>query len=143
MVNDDDESFPPKGSDSKGAADGLIGDTLKKVLTTGITAAFMTEEAIRSRVSELKLPKETLNLLLSGASKGRDELMNRVSNEVIRIINKIDFVKEASRFVEEHKFRVTAEIEVMKKDGSPNEGSVSVTRTSSKQKHAPEDQDDV
>jgi hypothetical protein len=144
MVNDDDESFPPKGSDSKGGADGILGDALKKVLTTGIAAAFMTEEAIRSRVSELKLPKETLNLLLSGASKGRDELMNRVSNEVIRIINKIDFVKEASRFAEEHKFRVTAEIEVMKKDGSPNEGSIAVTRTSSSTpKHAPEDQDDV
>jgi len=133
MANDDDESFPPKG-----AADGLVGDALKKILTTGITAAFMTEEAIRSRVSELKLPKETLNLLLSGASKGRDELMNRVSNEVIRIINKIDFVKEASRFVEEHKFRVTAEIEVMKKDGAPAESSVHV-----KPKHTPENQEDV
>jgi hypothetical protein len=120
-----------------------LGDTLKKVLTTGITAAFMTEEAIRSRVSELKLPKETLNLLLSGASKGRDELMNRVSNEVIRIINKIDFVKEASRFVEEHKFKITAEVEVTKKEGASSGGSsISVTKASSS-KHSPENQEDV
>lgn len=126
MANDNDEK-----------SDGLLGDTLKKVLSTGITAAFMTEEAIRSRVSDLKLPKETLALLLSGASKGRDELMNRVSNEIIRVINKIDFVKEASRFVEEHKFRVTAEIEVMKKDGAQaasssvsNESSIKVSTAS-------------
>ena len=44
MANDDDENFPPKG-----ASDGIVGDALKKILTTGITAAFMTEEAIRSR----------------------------------------------------------------------------------------------
>lgn len=134
MASDDEES----------KSDGLLGDTLKKVLTTGITAAFMTEEAIRSRVSELKLPKETLNLLLSGASKGRDELMNRVSNEVIRIINKIDFVKEASRFVEEHKFRVTAEIEVMKKDGASGGSSIHVsTKPTGSGKPDREDSEDV
>ncbi|HEX4922597.1 MAG TPA: hypothetical protein VFV50_00875, partial [Bdellovibrionales bacterium] len=46
----------------------------------------------------------------------KEQLMNRVGNEVISIIQKIDFVKEASRFVETHKFRVSAEIEVIKKD---------------------------
>lgn len=133
MANDDEES-----TSSGSGKDGLLGDALKKVLSTGITAAFMTEEAIRSRVSDLKLPKETLNLLLTGASKGRDELMNRVSNEIIRVINKIDFVKEASRFVEEHKFKITAEVEVTKKDGAPGGSSISVSKTSK-----PEDQNDV
>lgn len=118
MANDEDEGFPSEsereGRDSGGLS---MSDAIRKIVTTGVSAAFMTEEAIRSRVSELKLPKETLNLLLQGASKSKDQLMNRVTDEVVTIINKIDFVKEASRFVEEHKFRVTAEIEVIKKDG--------------------------
>lgn len=107
----------------------LMGEAFKKLVSTGISAAFMTEEAIRSRVSDMKLPKETLNILLAGASKSKDEMMNRVSNEVIRIINKIDFVKEAARFAEEHKFRIVAEVEILKKDSSsPSTGSsVSVT----------------
>jgi len=99
-----------------------VAETIKKLVTAGISAAFMTEESIRSFVSELKLPKETLNLLLMGASKSKEELMNRVSREIIGIINKIDFVREASRFVEEHKFRVVAEIEVLRKDSQKNEG---------------------
>ncbi|MBK8203040.1 MAG: hypothetical protein IPK68_12215 [Bdellovibrionales bacterium] len=45
-------------------------------------------------------------------------MLNRVGNEVVKIISKIDFVNEASRFVEEHKFRVSAEVEVIKKDKS-------------------------
>jgi hypothetical protein len=85
----------------------------------------MTEESIRRIVTDMHLPKETINLLLQGASRSKEELMNRVSREVITIISKIDFVKEASRFVEEHKFRVTAEIEVL-----PKTGSVKVNTTS-------------
>ena len=93
-----------------------LGDMLRKLLTAGVTAAFMTEESIRAYLGEIKLPKEVMSLLLQSASKSKDELMNRVSREMINIISKIDFVKEASRFVEEHKFRVSAEIEVVRKD---------------------------
>ncbi len=124
MVNDDEESYSPKKEDG---ASSLMSDALRKLVTTGISAAFMTEEAIRTRVTDLKLPKETLNILLAGASKSKEEIMNRVSNEVIRIINKIDFVKEASRFVEEHKFKITAEVEVLKKDGTESKGASSVS----------------
>ncbi len=39
-----------------------------------------------------------------------------MGGEVIKMINKIDLVKEASRFVETHKFRISAEIDVIRKD---------------------------
>jgi hypothetical protein len=104
-----------------------VTDTIKKIVTAGVSAAFMTEESIRSFVSELKLPKETLNLLLQSAAKSKEELMNRVSREIIGIISKIDFVNEASRFVEEHKFRVSAEIEVIRKDNGLSVGKVAST----------------
>ena len=100
-----------------------VGDSIKKLLATGISAAFMTEESLRRIVSDMKLPKETLDLLLQGASKSKDELMNRVTREVIGIISKIDFVKEASKFAEEHKFRVVAEIEVIRKQPASTSGS--------------------
>jgi hypothetical protein len=90
-------------------------ELLKKLISAGVGAAFMTEENIRHYLSELKLPKDMLNVLLQGAQKSKEDLMNRVGNEVIKIVQKIDFVKEASRFVEEHKFRITAEIDVVKK----------------------------
>lgn len=106
-----------------------VGETLKKIFTVGMGAAFMTEESIRSYLSELKLPKDVLNFLLQGAKKSKEELMNRVGNEVVTIIRKIDFVEEASRFVENHKFKISAEIEVVKKDGdntSPSQVKVTL-----------------
>ena len=90
-------------------------DILKKLISAGVGAAFMTEESVRTYLTELKLPKDVLHLLLQGAQKSKDELMDRVGNEIIKIVQKIDYVKEASRFVEEHKFKITAEVDVVKK----------------------------
>jgi len=131
---DEESSAAGSSAGSSGGSSGAgpsVGDTIKKLVTAGVSAAFMTEESIRAFVSEVKLPKETLNVLLQGASKSKDELMNRVSREVIGIISKIDFVKEASRFVEEHKFKISAEIEVLKKDASsPPATLMNTTNTS-------------
>ena len=111
MANDEGDK-PEKGEQR----DPKVTEVLKKILTTGIGAAFMTEEHIRGYVTDLKLPKDVVQFLLQGATKSKEELMNKVGNEVIKIVQKIDIVKEASRFVEEHKFRVTAEIDVIKKN---------------------------
>lgn len=94
----------------------ILGETVKKLFTVGVTAAFMTEESIKAYLAELKLPKELLNVVIQGAQKSKDEVTNRVGKEVVGILQKIDFVKEASKFAENHKFKVTAEIEILKKD---------------------------
>ena len=98
-----------------------VSDAIKKVISAGIGAAFMTEESIRSYLAEVKLPKDVLNVLIHSASKSKEELLDRVGNEVVRIIGKIDFVEEASRFVEEHKFKISAEVEVIKREKTAEE----------------------
>jgi hypothetical protein len=94
---------------------GLLGDGLKKLISAGVTAAFMTEESIRTYLGDIKLPRDVLNTLLQGASRSKDEIVQRVTKEVVSVLNQIDYVKEASRFIEEHRFRITAEIDVIKK----------------------------
>jgi len=89
-------------------------EMIKKVMSVGLGAAFMTEESIRTYLGEM--PKEVVSNMIQNANKSKEELLNRVGAEVIRLIQKIDFVKEASRFVEEHKFKISAEVEVVKKD---------------------------
>lgn len=103
-------------SEPKKEKEGLLGETLKKVFTAGVSAAFMTEESVRAYLAELKLPKEVLSLLLQQANKSKEEITHRVSKEIVGIIHKIDFVKEFSKFAESHKFKISAEIEIEKKD---------------------------
>ncbi len=100
---------------------GLFGEALRKVFTAGVGAAFMTEENIRSYLAELKLPKEFLNLLLNQANRSKEELMQRVGKEIMQIVNKIDFVNEFSKFAETHRFRITADIEITRKDSKMGE----------------------
>jgi hypothetical protein len=90
-------------------------DVVKRVMSVGLGAAFMTEESVRGALNGLNLPKEVLTAILQQANRGKEDLLNRIGNETIKLISKVDFVKEASRFVEEHKFRIQAEIEVVKK----------------------------
>lgn len=102
------------------------GEMLKKVMSVGLGAAFMTEESVRSALSGLNLPKEVLTSILHGANRSKEEFLNKVGNETIKLMSKIDFVKEASRFVEEHKFRINAEIEVVKKTNGTAEPSLNL-----------------
>lgn len=127
MASDDSSKKDSSKEVPPGDLKGLLGDTVKKVFTAGVSAAFMTEESLRAYVSELKLPKEALNLLLQGANKSKDEITQRVTKEIVGIIQKIDFVKEASKFAETHKFKITAEIDIVKKD--TGEGSSSKSST--------------
>ncbi len=113
MANDSDNfSFDEEELKKQGTS---IGEIAKKIFAVGIGAAFLTEESIRSALGELKLPKDILVTLVQNAMKTKEVIANQVTKEIINLISKIDFVKEASRFVEEHKFKVSAEIEVLKK----------------------------
>lgn len=92
------------------------GEVLKRVMSVGLGAAFMTEESVRSALGGLNVPKDVLTSILQGATRSKEDMLNKVGNEVVKLISKIDFVKEASRFVEEHKFKINAEIEIVRKE---------------------------
>ncbi len=91
-------------------------EMIRRVMSVGLGAAFMTEESVRSALGDIKLPKEVLTTILQGASRSKEDFLNRIGNETVKLISKIDFVKEASRFVEEHKFHISADIEVVKRN---------------------------
>jgi hypothetical protein len=94
---------------------GVILESIKKLVSVGLGAAFMTEESIRNYLADLKLPKDVLTFILQGANKGKDELVLRVSKEIGGLLSHVDIVKEASKFAETHKFKISAEIEVLPK----------------------------
>ena len=78
-----------------------LGETLKKIITSG---------------SPSEISKEIIGNVLGQALKAKEDITMRVSNEMITLVQKIDFVKEFSKFAETHKFKVSAEIEIIKKD---------------------------
>src|SRR5271170_1099620 len=76
------------------AADDLqskAADLVRKALTVSIGAIFLTEESLRSLVSEFKLPKELLAGILDSANKAKNDFLQNLSRDVIgRIQDRID-----------------------------------------------------
>ena len=78
-----------------------IGEALKKIISSG---------------SPTEISKEIIGTVVGQAVKAKDDITLKVSNEMIALVRKIDFVKEFAKFAENHKFKITAEVEILKKD---------------------------
>ena len=91
-------------NDSNGKKDSggeKLTDAIKKILGAG---------------SPTDISKELIGTVVGQAMRAKDDITLKVSNEMIALVRKIDFVKEFSKFAENHKFKITAEVEILKKD---------------------------
>ena len=80
MSADKPEDFQSKAS-----------DLVRKILTVGVGAVFLTEESLRSLVSEFKLPKELLTGLLETAGKTKNEFLQKIGTDVVnRVTERVD-----------------------------------------------------
>jgi hypothetical protein len=66
-------------------------EMMKKVLTVGVGAVFLTEEALRTLVADWKLPKELITAILESSRKTKNEFMETLSRDVFaKVGEKID-----------------------------------------------------
>jgi hypothetical protein len=100
---------PPEES-SKG---GALGDSLRKALITGISAVFMTEEGIRSSLSDMRLPKEAITYLLQQTAGSRRELVRIVGDELKSFLHGADVVGTLRKALSGMKIEVKAEIRLV------------------------------
>lgn len=109
--------------DKKSAAaeesEGLQGratDFVKKVLTVGVGAVFLTEESLRSVIGDLKLPKELLGGLLDSAQKTKSEFFQGLSQELVsQILNRVDPKELIEETLKNYEVKVTVKFEPKEK----------------------------
>jgi hypothetical protein len=95
--------------------DGKVEGILKKVLTTGVTAAFMTEESVRAILKDVPLPKDIVGSLVENAKSTKTEFVAGVKNELKTYLDKIDLSNEIEKIVEKYDFEIKATISLKKK----------------------------
>jgi hypothetical protein len=100
--------------------DGKVEGLLKKVLTTGVTAAFMTEESIRAMLKDVPLPKDIVGGLVENAKNTKTEFVTGVKNELKSYLDKIDLSREIDKILEKYDFEVKATISLKRKKKSKN-----------------------
>jgi uncharacterized protein (UPF0128 family) len=98
-------------------------DIFKKVINTGVSAAFMTEDTVKSILSELPLPKDVVSGLLENAKNTRAEFVDSVKKELKTYLNKVDISKEVDRVLEKYDIEVSAKLQFKKKDNKDSKDS--------------------
>src|SRR3989338_5619482 len=96
---------------------GKATDLVKKILTVGVGAIFLTEEALKTVASEFKLPKEFLTELLDSANKTRKEFLQNLSTDVInKVTEKVDVKALMEDVLERYNVEFHVNVSFKKKD---------------------------
>lgn len=81
---------------------GKLGDILKTVVSTGVTAASLGEEAVKG--------------IVENAKSAKSEFMGQVKTELKGWLDKIDLSKEIDRVLKDYDLEVSAKISFKKKN---------------------------
>lgn len=111
MIDPKDPKDSREPRDKDDGAKSMAGDLIKKVLTAGVGAIFLTEEGLRNLVSEIKLPKELLGGVLDSAQKTKREFLQGLSNEVLsKVMERTDPKALIEEFVRNNEIELTVKV---------------------------------
>jgi hypothetical protein len=104
-------------TDEKDKLQNRAAEMMKKVLTVGVGAAFLTEDVLRGMVSEFKLPKELIGGILEGAGKTKNEFLQNLSRDVLsRVTEKLDPQALLHEVLEKNEIELHVKISFKPKD---------------------------
>lgn len=92
-----------------------LADVVKKVISIGVGAAFMTEEAVRNIVKDLPLPKEIVTGLIDNAKGARADFTAGIQEEVRKHLSKVDPKQMTEDILDNYDIEVKATFSFKKK----------------------------
>jgi hypothetical protein len=105
-----------RGSREGGAPAGGIPELVRRALSAGFSGIFMTGEALRDAIGD-SLPREWADFAADQSARTRSEFIERMSVEMGRAIESIDWAVVLAALLEGRQIEVTAQIRLGAKDG--------------------------
>ena len=93
-----------------GSKKGGIQDIMKKALSAGIGALFLTEESLRSYVADSKLPRDIAKSVIQSTNTAKEQFFQYLTKEVSQLIRKADLQKVVTGFLANHTFEIEARV---------------------------------
>lgn len=85
-MTEENQEMPGQASEAQSkdgnGVQGGIPEMVKKAILSGLGTIFLSEEGIRSYLSDLKLPKEAVQFLLSQVAKTKEEALRVITEEI-------------------------------------------------------------
>ena len=113
-------------------------DIIKRVVSVGVGAAFMTEESVRSILGDLPLPKDIVSGLVQNAKGAKTEFTQGLREEFKKYLSHLDTENIIEYIAENYDVEVNASFSFKKKSdskGSSQEASKETSNESSKKKN--------
>jgi hypothetical protein len=109
--NDNAQSFTGK----------VIPDLFRRAVMTGIGSVLMTEEGIRSALSDMKMPREAVTYVVSQAERTKRDLIVTLARELRTFLDGLELQELISKSLQGKQFEIRTTIRVVE-DASSEDG---------------------
>jgi hypothetical protein len=106
-------------SDNDDKKDSGIQDIIKRVVSVGVGAAFMTEESVKSILNDLPIPKDIVSGLVQNAKGAKEDFTHGLRDEFKKYLSRVDTDNLVEHIVENYDIEVNATFSFKKKDEKP------------------------
>jgi hypothetical protein len=96
-----------------------VADVIKKVVSIGVGAAFMTEDAVRNMLADLPLPKDIISGLVQNAKGAKEDFTKSIREELRGHLSRLDMAKLVEEIVSRYDLEINASVKFKKKDQTP------------------------
>lgn len=93
-----------------------IQDIIKRVVSVGVGAAFMTEESVKSILNDLPIPKDIVTGLIQNAKGAKEDFTTGLRDEFKKYLSRVDTDNLVEHLVENYDVEVNATFSFKKKD---------------------------
>ena len=97
------------------AKESSIGEIIGRIISTGVGAAFMTEDAIRNILADLPLPKNIVTGLLQNAKSAKADFANLIRSELQKHLSKSNVKGLLQEVLDEYDIKIDATLRFKKK----------------------------
>ena len=105
------------GERAKTRDSGAIPDLVRRALSAGFSGIFMTGEALREALGD-SVPREWADFAADQSARTRSEFIDRMSVEMGRALESVDWATVLAALLEGRTLEVTAQIRLGEKDAS-------------------------
>ncbi len=98
-----------------------LSEMIKKIVSVGVGASFMSEESIKNVLADLPLPKDILNGLIQNAKGAKDDFTQSLREEIRLYLSKVDASKIVENVLDNYDVEVEAKFKFKKKNTSKKE----------------------
>ncbi|MEM7410659.1 MAG: hypothetical protein AAF430_10535 [Myxococcota bacterium] len=118
--SDDGSDREEKRPGRRGNAPGAVPEFVRRALSAGFSGFFLTGETLREALGD-SVPQEWADFASEQSSRARNEFIDRLSSEMGRAVEAIDWAAVITTLLEGRTLQVNAEIRLGEKDdaGSP------------------------